>query len=174
MGITLLRHCAPPKIYHGRYIGWSNIEIDRTLFSESKVKKIMQKEFDTIYSSNLKRATNTLEVMGKKDFIVDARLKEVKFKEEFEGKDFGMIEKLKSFKLEYLDSAKRWHDYICEESYEEFEERVKSFLNDINKDKEILICAHGGTIRKILTLLNPDIYKENLTLQLDYLDNITV
>jgi len=150
MALTLLRHAPPPLAYHGRYIGHSDIPIDLTLFAPITLPLT----YDTIYSSDLSRCTQTLEHLGYTDVITDSRLREVRFKEQFEGKSFDEIERMEDYHPAFLESQERWHDFICDESVEEFRGRIVSFLDDLPLEQNILICAHGGTIAEILSLLN--------------------
>ena len=168
MAITLLRHAALPKKYQNHYIGWSDISIDPELFDHKKVALLQTQKFDIVYSSDLIRCTQTLETLGIKDYITDTRLREVRFKDEIEGLNFNEIEKLSSYKSKYIEKRKKWHKYICEEPQKDFEARIKSFLNELPKDKEILICSHGGTLQKMMLFLG---YAKN---KIAYLEQIRV
>ncbi len=168
MAITLLRHAPLAKKYQKRFVGHSNIDIDLTLTDVSKLDEIKSRKYDLIYSSDLKRCTQTLDLI---DFTyqADSRLREVMFKKEFELKNFEEIEKLDCFDNKYLDSKESWHKFICEESLNSFESRAISFLNDLPKNKETLICSHGGMIKVIYEqLLKKEIYK------VDYLESIII
>ncbi|QOG12461.1 histidine phosphatase family protein [Arcobacter sp. FWKO B] len=167
MALTLLRHSAPSLIYHKRYLGWSDIEIDTDLFSFAKVKDISQQNFDFIYSSDLKRCTQTLDKLNL-NYTKDKRLKELRFKEKIELKSFDEIEKLPCFKQEYLNSEISWFDYISDEDYYEFENRIKSFLDELDTTKNILLCSHKGTLNMIL-----EIYGE-AKIEFDYLQSYTL
>ncbi len=148
MAITFLRHAPLPIRFQKRYIGRSDISIDRSLFDFDKVKDLVDKRYDLVYASSLKRTAQTLEMMGK-SYIVDSRLDEVEFKDEIEGKSFEEIEKLDSFKSEYLESFESWFGFVCKESINSLKKRVLEFLNELPKDKEILICTHGGVLMGI-------------------------
>lgn len=150
MPLTLLRHAPLAKEYHGRYIGHTNIPIDPALFTPITLPLT----YDAIYSSDLSRCTQSLEHLGYSDFQTDERLREVRFKTPFEGKRFDEIEQMKGYEPRFLESQERWHDFICDESIEEFRGRIASFLDDLPREQNILICAHGGTIAEILSLLN--------------------
>ena len=171
MALTLLRHAALPKENEHRYNGWTNLNIDPSLFDAKKVALISKQKFDLIYSSDLVRCQQTLEMMGIDDYITDERLREVRFKEEIEGLNFNEIEKLDSYKTSYIEERKLWHDYICAESQEAFEARIKSFLEDLPSNKEILICSHGGTLQKMMAMLG---YSKNTIAYLEYIriDNV--
>ena len=168
MALTLLRHAALPKKNEHRYNGWTDLNIDPTLFDAKKVALLSKQKFDLIYSSDLARCQQTLEMMGIDDYISDERLREVQFREEIEGLNFNEIEKLDSYKTSYIEEKESWHNYICAESQEAFETRIKSFLEDLPSNKEILICSHGGTLQKMMAILG---YAKN---KIAYLENIRI
>ncbi len=170
MELTLLRHAPLPAMYHGRYIGHTDIMIDDTLFERDKIEHLLNQTFDRIYSSDLVRCTATLEIMGMKPFTTDSRLREVRFKPSIEGKSFFQIEAMDDFTLEALDSKENWHQLICEESSLMFQSRIENFLQDLPRESKVLICTHGGTIGMILALITPD-YSD---IPLGYLEYITV
>jgi broad specificity phosphatase PhoE len=168
MALTLLRHAALPKENEHRYNGWTDLNIDPKLFDAQKVALLDRQKFDFIYTSDLVRCQQTLEMMGITEYITDERLREVRFKAEIEGLNFNEIEKLDSYKSTYIEERESWHDYICEESQEHFEARIQSFLEDLPSNKEILICSHGGTLQKMMALLG---YAKN---KIAYLEHIRI
>lgn len=153
MAITLLRHAPLTKKHQHRYNGWTDIDIDPKLFDEKKISVLKRIDFDFVYSSDLSRCTQTLDLMKHKDYFCDARLREVRFKDEIEGLNFKEIEKLDSYNPLYVEKREQWHSYICAEHPTLFEERIKSFLDDLPKNKEILICSHSGTLQKMMVFL---------------------
>lgn len=170
--ITLLRHAALPLEYQKRYIGHSDIEIDLSLTDISKLDEIKNRKYDLIFSSDLKRCTQTLDLFNC-DYIIDKRLREIEFKEKFEKLNFSEVEKTKEFKKEYLDSTSVWHEFICKESLEDFEKRVEGFIKELAKDKNILICSHGGAIRMLYSKLLNKNY-EKLFLDINYLEYVDI
>lgn len=153
MALTLLRHAAPPAAYHGRYIGHADISIDPSLFDASKAARLGSMRYERIYSSDLMRCTETLRLLGITSFIADSRLREVRFKPSVEGKNFAEIEAMDEYDPRFLDSWESWHRYLCDEPIETFRSRINSFLEELPKEENILICTHAGTIREILSLL---------------------
>lgn len=168
--ITLLRHAPLPLAYQRRFIGHSNINIDLSLTDISKLDTIKKRKYDYIYSSDLKRCTQTLDLINF-SFIKDERLREIKFKEEFEGKSFNEVEKLDSYSIKHLSSMNTWHEFIAEEPLLEFENRIKSFIAELPKDGDILICSHGGTIKMIHAILENQDY-HNSILKVNYIEPI--
>ncbi len=170
--ITLLRHAPLPFKYQKCFIGHSDIQIDLTLTDISKLEIIKHRKYDYVFSSDLKRCRQTLDLINL-DYTKDDKLREVNFKEEFEGKNFDEIEKLDSYDDKYLSSMKIWHEYICQESFSSFENRIKCFLNTLPKDKDILICAHAGSIKMIYSILENEDYL-NSFFKIEYTDFVDI
>jgi broad specificity phosphatase PhoE len=160
MVLTLLRHAPLPIAYQGRYIGHSDIPIDPTLFQPLTLPYV----YDLIFCSDLRRCTQTLEQLGYRDYQTDERLREVRFKASYEGKSFDEIERMDLYNPRFLESEDQWHNFICDEKAENFHSRIASFLEELPREQNILICAHAGTIREILFLL------ENRNERLNYLE----
>lgn len=154
MAITLLRHFSP--IYPHRYWGWSNIPIDTT-----ECKDLNLGKFDYIYSSDLQRCQQTLEYLGY-TYQIDSRLREIRFRNEIEGKNFDEIQKLTTFSMNYLESYDVWSHYICDETLEEFYQRIQQFFDELPLEQEILICSHAGVLRYL------DSYLTNNTTSLSW------
>ena len=148
MAVTWLRHAPLAKEYQKRFVGKSDISIDESLFEFEKVEEIYKKEYDLIFASSLKRTQQTLKKLGK-NFEVSSLIDEVEFKEEIELKSFEEIELLESYNPSCLENLKSWHEYVCAESLSDFRKRVNEFKRDLPKDKEILICTHGGVLREL-------------------------
>jgi broad specificity phosphatase PhoE len=170
MQLTLLRHAPLPLCHQKRYNGWSDIPIDPNLFDHQKVAHLKKQQFDLIYSSDLKRCIQTLSlIFEEQEIATTMALREVKFKEEIEGKSFEEIKKLATFRPHYLESEILWHHYICEESQEAFHQRLNEFLQQLPKKKKILICSHAGAIRAIMHLL-----EASTATNIEYLDSTTI
>ncbi|WP_072680621.1 histidine phosphatase family protein [Arcobacter sp. LA11] len=168
--ITLLRHAPLALKYQNRYIGHTDISIDKSLTDISKLDIIKNRKYDYIYSSDLLRCTETLDLIGF-DYVKDARLREIRFKEEFEGKSFAEVAELDSYNMKYLSSMKSWHKYIADESLDDFENRIKDFLENLPKDGDILICSHGGTIKMLHSIFEKKSYHNSL-LKVNYIEPI--
>jgi len=168
MALTLLRHAPLAPRHAHRYNGWTDISIDDDLFDEKEIAILKRIDFDFVYSSDLSRCMQTLDKMEIDDYFTDARLREVRFRDELEGLNFNEIEKLPSYRASYTKSKEQWHQYICQEHPALFEARIRSFLADLPKDREILICSHGGTLQKMMALLG---YAKQ---KIDYLEWIRI
>ncbi len=102
---------------------------------------------DRIFASDLKRAYQTAEIVGKK--LKVSTEKEEGFNERFygtlEGKTWPNIQK------ELLETNSSIDDFA--EQFSEFSSRVLSAFADIlksNQDKNSLIICHGGVLRVLL------------------------
>lgn len=156
MVLTLLRHGPLAHRHQGRYNGWSDLPIDPTLWDGSAARALQERDFDGIFSSDLRRCTQTLELLGFGDYRSDRRLREVRFKLHIEGKSFDEISRLPDYDPSLLESPRRWHDFVCDESPESFRGRIESFLADLPGTGEILICSHAGTLREMLKILGQE------------------
>jgi broad specificity phosphatase PhoE len=170
--ITLLRHAPLPIEYQKKYIGHSNIHIDNSLIDRSELNLINKEDYDLIYSSDLIRCTQTLDLFNL-NYTTNKNLREVKFKDEIEKKSFEQIEQLNSYNQKYLDNIYTWYDYICQESFAQFKNRIDSFLKTLPKNKNILICSHKGTIRMIYSILKKEEFS-SINLKVDYLEKIYI
>ena len=167
MALVLLRHAPLALEHQKRYNGWSDLPIDRELFNHTLIEPLKERAFDEIYSSDLRRCRETLKLLfeTQKEINLKKALREVEFREEIEGKSFEEIEKLSSFNPNHLKSSQSWHNYIAKESPEAFNQRVKEFILSLPKDREILICSHGGTLKEILKIIGE---RERLLNYLEY------
>lgn len=168
--ITLLRHAPLPLEYQRKLVGHCDIPIDVSLSDISNLDSIKKRKYDYIYSSDLKRCKQTLELIGL-NYMEDQRLREVKFKEEFRQKSFSEIEKFASYDIKYVSSMRSWHNYVCEESLEDFRERVVSFFEELPKDGDILICSHAGTIKMLNSIFENEDYEKSL-FKIDYMESV--
>ncbi len=168
MAVTLLRHGALARKYQKRYIGHSDIGLDMNAFDHAKAAVFKQQRFDTIYSSDLLRCTQTLQLLGFREFGMTAMLREVAFKDEIEMKSFDEIAQLQSFSQAFLKDEKTWLDYIAKESYEQFMDRIKAFLQQLDTDREVLLCTHKGVANAVCQMYG---IERN---HFDYLDWIRV
>lgn len=114
--------------------------------AENARKKVNSLEIDKIISSDLLRAKQTAEIINKdlcKTIVFDSRLRSV---------DYGMLEG------RYIPeiSKEEWEIYnstpetFMAESVESIFLRIKSFFDEqFSKNENVLIVAHGGSLRLI-------------------------
>jgi broad specificity phosphatase PhoE len=129
--------------------GWtdcdlSKIGVEQVKNSLESIKKI---EINNIYTSDLKRAIKTSEIISRGDININ--------------KLFGLRERnwgqLESKPKELLKDL-NIHP-IGGESIEEYENRVKLTLLDIKINEKTLIVAHKGTFRIICDILNIEFFE---------------
>lgn len=166
--VTLLRHAPLAKEYHKKLVGHCDVEIDLSLCDMTKLESIKNRKYDYVFSSDLKRCKQTLNLMDF-EYKEDKRLREVEFKKAFRQKSFSEIEKFDSYDAKYLSSMKAWHNYVCEESLEDFENRIKSFLLELPTNGDILICSHAGTIKMLDSIFKNEDFEKSL-FEIDYLE----
>ncbi|RXJ89178.1 hypothetical protein CRV01_11230 [Arcobacter sp. CECT 8983] len=168
--ITFLRHAPLAKENQKCYNGHIDLNIDISLIDFEQIKTIQKQKYDLIYSSDLKRCTQTLDLLNF-SYKKDKRLREIKFKDEFEGKSFDEISNMPSYDEKYLASFESWHEFIAQESIKEYKQRVNSFLNELPKNSDILVCSHGGTIKLIHSILTNTKYEQS-RYSISYLETI--
>lgn len=142
------------RLYYGRLDVPIN-ETGREQAREARKNLINFKiDYDQIYSSDLKRAYETAQIINYKnlDIKIDTRIKEM---------DFGIFEGLSSEEIkkiypEQMEKArKNWKTYSYEngESPYIMQERVIDFFETIDKSKNTLIATHWGIITSLLSHL---------------------
>ena len=120
--------------------------------AEAMAKRLAGLEIDAIYSSDMRRAIDTAKPLAKrlgKEIIIDKRLGEVSFGI-WEGKPNDELAKITGKNSwELLDSYDYDFNQWDGENAKEVEERVRSFLDDLKKEKSalVLIVCHGGIVR---------------------------
>ena len=114
--------------------------------AEDAAKEISKLKIDRIISSDLLRAKETAEIINKKigkEISFDKRLREVNFGD-YERK---LIETIKD---EDWDVFNQNPEKKNGESRKHVYERVKSFLQEINEEENVLVVTHGGALRMML------------------------
>jgi alpha-ribazole phosphatase len=107
--------------------------------------------------------------LKKIDIIQKEALKEISFGD-FEGITFEKIKK--NHPKEFQDMIDKGYEYKYPngESLIDSYNRVANEISEIiidNKDKTILICSHGGTIRNIITYLISNSYEYHWNFKID-------
>jgi alpha-ribazole phosphatase len=117
--------------------------------------RLATERFDAIYSSDLRRASATAEIIASShrlDVITCAELREINFGE-LEGLTFNEISQL------YPELAELWLQrsprlkYPGGESVDEFNSRLSQFVGRLKKhapQETILIVAHSGSLRSLM------------------------
>ena len=164
--LLLVRHGDTEANSAERYWGNSDVKLgDIGIMQAEKLRQRLATEsIDAIYSSNLKRAVVTAEIIAlehQSEIVTCAELREINFGK-FEGLTFAEISQL------YPETAELWvkRDPSLEfpggESIAEFDKRIIKFMNRLEKhtpEETILIVAHCGTLRVLLCrLLGVELY----------------
>lgn len=159
MKLYLLRHGETQMNVRGAFCGFSDPPLSDT--GKRQARQISAtfsgKHFDRIYSSPLKRAVETAQIVTgstENDFVLMPAFKEM---------NFGNWEGLTYSQIKASDSAyvKAWEENNLDtpclggESMRMFHERVisafKPFCTSLSESDTILLVAHSGVIRSILT-----------------------
>ena len=132
----------------GSWTDWdlSELGVQQAWKIGEKLKKELAGKKFKMYSSDLKRAYMTAQIINKKfnkNIETDKRLREF---------SFGTLEGITREKItpEIWDDFNKNPKKFNAEKREEIFKRIKSFINDIkSNDKNILVVTHGGPIRMI-------------------------
>lgn len=161
MRVTLLRHAEVDERYKNCYNGHNDIGLSKNGETQAKevAKKLDTMEFDAVFSSDLRRAKETLQPsLHVKNAIFTEKLREKSWGKH-EGLGFDEI--IAQGEIEYIDFL-QWIQALDGECHKEYEKRVKEFFFEFlpSLEKEnILVVTHAGVIRVLLSLIN------NITLE---------
>lgn len=158
--IIIVRHGETYSNQKGTYLGWTDIDLNQTGVEQAHEakEKLKKEKIDIIYSSPLKRAIRTAEIINENhnlDILMSAKIKERNF-----GKwdDLTYKEVTAKYPDEFAAWTSDWINYKIEhgESAIESYQRVCNFTDDVlsrHIDKTVLIVAHSGSIRYMLAHL---------------------
>lgn len=139
--IYIVRHGQTDWDVEGRYQGRLDIELNaKGVEQAERIKeKLNEVRFDKVFSSPLKRAYNTAQIITSNDIVVDNRIIE-RCNGELEGK-------LKSDVKVNIDFNYPDENRMEIENIVNFRERIKSFFEEISekyKGKNVLVVTHAG------------------------------
>jgi len=148
--IYLIRH-TKPNIKSGTCYGWTDLDVDLSFDSELRTIKKKAKNLDDFkfYSSPLRRCAKLAKSLANGTPInYDERIKEL---------NFGKWEEIEWEKIPEDEMSIWGADYINNkvpdgESYSIMLDRVGDFWKNININEDIVIVAHDGVIRAILSV----------------------
>lgn len=145
-------------------IGKKQIDKLTTYLEKVDIHKIY-----TTTSSRTKDTVQKIANLKKINIIQKEALKEISFGD-FEGITFEKIKK--NHPKEFQDMIDKGYEYKYPngESLIDSYKRVANEISEIiidNKDKTILICSHGGTIRNIITYLISNSYEYHWNFKID-------
>ena len=140
--------------------------------SQKTSKFLKDYNIDYIYSSPSSRAVDTIKDLAKEkslDIIINDNLKEMNFGD-FEGKTFKEIQSSYSEEFENMIKLGFEYKYPNGENLIEFHNRISLYIDNIikkNRDKSMLICAHAGAIRCIISHLLSKSYEYHWNFKID-------
>ncbi len=160
MELIFVRHGETDSNKKKTFLGWTDAELnDEGIRQACKLGEELKRiTFDGIYSSSLKRASKTAEIINEKLNM------EIVYSDNLKERNFGIWDDLtydeicKRYPKERSEWEKNWINYSVEkgESAEESYIRNIRFVDDVILAKDsgtYLIVTHLGTIRFILTYL---------------------
>jgi len=159
--LFLIRHGQSIYNLENRFTGWKDVELtDLGIAQATEAGKILSKiTFDLCYTSNLKRAQNTLNLILEKMNQNPTIIKHEALNERDYGDLIGQnkLEAAKKFGSEQVQIWRRSFDVPPPggESLKMTAERTLPYYNDVikpqvNSGKNIIISAHGNSIRAIV------------------------
>lgn len=142
-------------------------------YAKKAAENFDESQFDAVYSSPMKRAVETAKIFtkGKKKINLDDRLLEFDFGDWDGQKMSDLVKKYPDVMDPWGKVNRKYVKYAQNgETYEAFEERCASFLDEMYQkypDKKVLVVAHGRLIRMMAAhyLANGDMDK------IDTMDN---
>ena len=155
--LLLVRHGTTEFNSTRRFMGYSDIELDADGYRqvERLRDRLANEKIDAVYSSDLRRALATAEVISagrEVDIVTCPELREV---------NYGACEGLtfREIGSSYPDVAEKCVNFTLElafpdgESFEEFIERTSTFLDRLNQhapSETILITSHNGPLKVLV------------------------
>jgi alpha-ribazole phosphatase len=167
MELYLIRHTTP-DIEKGVCYGQSDIGLKNTFNDEAEeisTKHPYLKSLDaTIYSSPLSRCTLLAEKLFDAPISIDHRLKEL---------DFGDWELIQWNDIRKDELTPWMYDFVNTkakngESYIDLNNRVLEFIKEIDTDKNVVLVAHAGVIRTLLSYINNVALKDSFEFKIGY------
>lgn len=169
--LTIIRHGQTTANNEVKFGGWSETELtnEGKKQTEETAKTLSEESYDVLISSDLIRAKQTAEIIGKElglELIEDQRIRE---------RNFGKLDDMtwKEFEEQYPEvAAKNEPNYQPNleddaETIEAVYKRIEEFLEDLKKKyagKKVLLVTHTGVIRILRRKLlgeSPEYTREN-------------
>ncbi len=156
--LILIRHgqtdMNKDQLYYGRF----DVPINETgkEQAENTRKNLVELEidYDKIYSSPMKRAYETAEIVNYKNLEIekDDELREMDFGI-FEGLSYKEIIKKYPEEMEKLKKDWKTYSYVTGENPFMLQKRALKFLEKIDKNKNNMVVTHWGIICTLLSFL---------------------
>jgi len=140
-----------------QFAGHTDVELNATGHKQAERlrDRLADNKIDAIYSSDLKRALVTAEIISaghKLDIVTCPELREINYGD-IEGLTFEKINRLYPEVAESLTNFRPQLSFPGGESFEEFTERACKFLDRLKRhtpSQTILIVSHGGLLRVLV------------------------
>ncbi len=153
--IYLVRHGESEANIGGRFSGTTDVELTETgvLQAVRAGKNLREKLIFKFFSSPLKRAKNTAEIIAdeigfnKKDIIIESCLTEVNFGI-FENLTWEEITELYADEIENWTQFKHKYKFPKGEGYDDLIKRISDFMDNVPDNS--VIATHYGVIQAIL------------------------
>lgn len=152
--LILVRHGQTDMNVEGIYFGWLDPALNEKGREQGeRAKEVLRKiSYDNIYSSDLKRASETARLVNylNRELVLDKRLRELNFGI-FEGLSY---EEIKSkYPEECKESEKDWQNFnfITGENPKDLQKRAVEFVESLDLEKNNLVVTHWGVINCILS-----------------------
>ena len=152
--LILVRHGQTEMNAQNLYFGKLNPPLNDLGISQAyqAKEKLLNIDYDIIYSSPLERAKQTAEICNylDKEIIFDSNLEEINFGI-FEGLTFKQISEKYPNEVKKMEEDWKSFNYVTGESPKEMFQRAISFLKTLDYTKTNLIVAHWGIINCIIS-----------------------
>lgn len=173
--LILVRHASTNDNHNKRLSGYidSNLS-EKAKYEISSLEKFLEDEkIDEIYSTPSSRTKETIKGITKNNnlkLVEVEELKELSFGD-FEGMTFKEIKNSHEDEFEKMIRDGYKYRYPNGESlidsYNRVSNKINMILKDENNNKTILICAHAGTIRNILSHLISNSFEYHWNFKID-------
>ena len=158
--LLLVRHGITEFNSARKFLGYSDIKLSATGYRqvERLRDRLVDDKIDAVYSSDLRRALVTAEVISsghKVDIVICPELREVNYGN-VEGLTFEEISRLYPEVAESLTNFNLRLNFPGGEGFEGFIERTSKFLDKLKRhtpSQTILIVSHGGPLRVLVCCL---------------------
>ena len=155
--LLLVRHGITESNSARKFVGHSDVELSATGYRqvERLHDRLVDDKIDAVYSSDLRRALVTAEVISsghKVDIVTCPELREVNYGN-VEGLTFEEISRLYPEVAESLTNFSLRLKFPGGEGFEGFTERTSKFLDRLKKhtpSQTVLIVSHGGSLRVLI------------------------
>ncbi|MFC2022491.1 histidine phosphatase family protein [Chloroflexota bacterium] len=158
--LLLVRHGVTEFNSTRRFAGYSDVEMNAAGYRQVEMlrDRLADEKIDAIYSSDLKRALVTAEVIAsrhKVDIVTCSELREINYGK-VEGLTFQEIGRLYPEVAESIANFSLRLEFPGGESFEGFTERTSKFLDRLNEhaaEQTILIVSHSGPLKVLVCRL---------------------